>query len=717
MNHSSPSRTRRLTLLLLMLFSVLFLLGNARWLAVDRSTPAWDTARYLVNSLEAFDLLRAPSVAALKQLYFVRNTVRPSLGFVLPTQPFYALFGVSEDVATLWTQGLFWLIIVWSVYGIGERLFGRRVGLLAAALIGLNLEIVKLSRVYWPELGVIAVASLGTYWLLCSEDLHRRRYLVAAGALLGFGLLQRPIFPLLFLAGPLAFVFIRSVTADRGPGETVAGRLLPGLAVFALPVLLIAGPFYITYGQQMLNYVAGFQEAGTFAPVANVNSLASFFWYPANLGYSVSLLFQGLFAVGVVMFGVALARRRLSGSAGILAAWALVPYAVLSLTASKSFSYLAALYPALALMLAWAVVYATRGRRWAQFVAGGAVLAASLLTYAQLTTGAPLSGEADQALHISTRTPVRLVWPNAEIIQKVKQLSQDKPASLGVASAANNLAEPPLAYYARLLAPHVTVIRWSDPIPTLVDADFVVRKTGEVGQVPPRTLEDKNASLVSRLLQNEASVFYTTHQQAGQFKLPDGSQALLYRRVTPRQADEANKIGAELLAAVGDGPDAEALRQQLHLIDQENQMRIAKQLFAEQRYAEALPIFQKIVDAAPKNADAQQGLGRSMFAMGNCDGAVEHQTLGAQLLPINGTYTVLGDILFECKRLDEAVAAYQKAIELDAKEVRTHFVLAQVYMTQSRTDDAIREFNTTIELDTAGEFASRAQNFLRQLQP
>ena len=129
----------------------------------------------------------------------------------------------------------------------------------------------------------------------------------------------------------------------------------------------------------------------------------------------------------------------------------------------------------------------------------------------------------------------------------------------------------------------------------------------------------------------------------------------------------------------------------------QGQVQLGKQLYSAGRYEEALPIFQQVVDANPNIADAQQGLARTMFVLGNCAGAVEHQGVAVQLLSINGTYTVFGDILLECGRIDEAIAAYLKGVELDPKEVRTHFVLAQAYMAKGRTDDAIREFNRTIE--------------------
>lgn len=716
------SLTQRRALILLSVALLLILIGNARWLQADRSTPAWDTARYLVNSVEAFDFVRAPSLAHLRDLYFVRNTVRPSLGMVLPTLPFYLLLGISEDTATLWTQWLFLAVIVFSVYGIGKRLFGVGVGLLAALLTVLNPELIRLSRIYWPELGVVATASLGVYLLLRSEFLRRRTPVLLAGVVLGMGMMQRPLFPLIFLAGPLACVFIGALLAERQAGGTpttrFTRRFLPGLGLFLLPVLLIDLPFYARYGGQMLAYITGFQEAGSFAPVENSASLQSLFWYAANLYASVSWPLHLLFLASLIGFIFLLVRRQLPAAAGILLAWVAVPYLALSLTASKGFSYLAPLYPALTLMLAATVFSLLRSPR-ARLAVSVMLLALALLSWWQISWGSPLPGKLASRLALYPAPPVQEAWPNRGIVTRLSRLvASDKPVAVGIVSAVPEMAEPPLAYYARLDAPHLNLIRWSDPVPTLLDAELVVVKTGRVAEDPPRTLEDKNATLVTRVLQQPDSVFYTTHREVAQIGLPDGSKAVIYQRTsaTP-QTDEVQRIGDELARAAGSSAQGAAVAAQVDQAALQNQVRLGKQLFSEQRYQEALPVFQQVVEANPRIADAQQGLGRTLFALGNCEGAVEHQTLGAQLLPINGTYTVLGDILFECKRLDEAVTAYQKAIELDTQEVRTHFVLAQVYMAQGHTQDAIREFNTTLELDKTGEFIPRTQNFLQQLQP
>lgn len=724
--HAEPSvkppwLTHRRALAIVSVAMGLILLGNALWLHLDSAPPAWDAARYLINSLEAFDLARQPSLASLQEMYFIRNTVRPSIGLVLPTAPFYGLFGVSEDGATLWTQGLYLAVVVFSVYGIGRRLFDVRVGLLAALLIGLNPEMIRLSRIYWPELAAAAVASLTVYLLIRSDFLQRRGFVALAGVVLGVGMMQRPIFPLVFLAGPLAFVFIGSLIAGaKAGGETISQRLLrrflPGLLLFSLPVLVIDAPFYVKYSQQMMNYILGFQESGTFAPVENSTSLQSLLWYAVNLYASVSWVFHLLFLAGIVVYTAALIRRRVAASSAIVLAWVVVPYLALSLTASKGFSYISALYPALALLLAFAVLFVFQRSRVAQLVAGTALVALAVLTYWQVSWGQPLPQTVADRLAMYASRPSQESWPLDAVIRKIDRLnSAQQSATVGVVAAVPAFAEPPLAYYARRDAPQLTPIRWTDPIPTLLEADFVVVKTDNVAVSPPRTLEDKNATLVSTLLQQKDSAFYTTHQYAGRYALPDGSYAIIYQRTAEPSAQQTQKIIDELAAA------ATAIGQEVIApaeIDRtvlRSQVELGKQLYAEGRYDEARPVFEQVVYANPTIADAQQGLGRTLFALGDCDGAIEHQGQAVQLLSINGTYTVFGDMLLECQRVDQAIAAYQQAIELDPAEVRTHFVLAQAYMAKGQDEDAIREFNRTLELDSSQQFAARTESFLQQL--
>ena len=272
-----------------------------------------------------------------------------------------------------------------------------------------------------------------------------------------------------------------------------------------------------------------------------------------------------------------------------------------------------------------------------------------------------------------------------------------------------------MSYAARAHGLDIDFIRVSNPLPTLLDAGYVIAKSDQVAPDPSRTIEGQNALWVFRVLRNQSSAFYKNHQLIGEVELPDGTQAQIYKRTSPATLDEKQAIVDELTAAASDPAMAQQVRQQLQAVNVESQIRNGDQLLAEGNLEEARALFQQIVANNPNSVAAHNGLARASFGLGDCPIAIEHQSISAQLLPRNGSYTVLGDIYSECGKLDEAINAYLQAMQLDDKDVRTHFVLARAYAAKGRIEEAVAEYKRTIELDTEGGFTERAQRNLQLL--
>lgn len=705
--------------------------SNLRWLNANAAPPIWDEARYLVNSLEAYDLITNPSLENLAELYYVRHEVRPSIGYVWLAVPIYALLGTDPDTVTLWANFILLGVLTFSTFGIGWRLFDIRIGLLAGVLVALNPEIVRLTRVYWPHLGVVAVAALGVYFLVLSDNLRRWKYVALLGILIGVGLMMRPIHPALILAGPVAFMFLyvfvevflarrRDREIDATERSQTAGflqRVLAPAIIVVAPSLMLALPFYLRFGDQMVRYTARFQEAGTFAPVENVLSVESLLWYAANLPTSIGLPFGLLFFGGLVVYLGALFTRRVPGHTAILLAWLVVPYVGLSLQATKEFFYLAPLYPAVALLVAFGVLYLLRRSVTLQVAAGSAIAALSLLFLWQMSWGIPPANQLPGFLSIASRTPDASAWRSEEIIGAILQAAgADDSVTVGVVSALAHSSEPPLTYYARLAGSEMDIIRWTDPVPTLLDADYVVVKTGAVASPFPTTLKDTNATVVAQVLADESSIFYSTHVEIQRFDLPDGSQAVIYRRLAPASLDEAQTVAEALWATPIKGPALEQTRRDIAAAYLNRLFSLSTPLLAEERFQEALAILERAVGFDPRNPRANQDIARALLALGDCEGAIEHQRTAAQNLRTNGTYTVLGDLLLTCERVDDAIAAFGEAIEINPGVVRTHFALGRAYMLQGNVEAAIAKYRDVIEIDSSGDFAARARRLIDQLQ-
>lgn len=144
--------------------------------------------------------------------------------------PLFALFGPGVGPTRAFTIGLGALALVLT-YALGRRLFGRPVGLLAAALLA-----VSPSFVFWSRVGVyvvIQVAPLALGALLCAlrwrggggSSPRSAGWLALAGLLVGLGLSTKILF-IWFLFGALAGGAAVWIVEWRWPRDG-RGRALP----------------------------------------------------------------------------------------------------------------------------------------------------------------------------------------------------------------------------------------------------------------------------------------------------------------------------------------------------------------------------------------------------------------------------------------------------------------------------------------------------------
>ena len=122
----------------------LFHLVNTRiWLKLDTMPLDPDGAVHYLKSLHIADLFGFHSfldvlnpmwLGKLPKMVYVMIAHWPPFPHAVVT-PFYPLFGKGPDTATLIQLAIFYFILIFSVYGIGRKLFNRNVGLLASFLV------------------------------------------------------------------------------------------------------------------------------------------------------------------------------------------------------------------------------------------------------------------------------------------------------------------------------------------------------------------------------------------------------------------------------------------------------------------------------------------------------------------------------------------------------------------------------------------------------
>jgi hypothetical protein len=147
----------------------------------------------------------------------------------------------------------FLVLLVFAVYGIGERLAGPRLGALAALVVGTSEGAFLFTREYVFALPTAALLACAVYAVLCSDGMRRRRWAIAAGAALGLMLLSRTM-AVAFVPG----VYVAALLAMLARERTELGSRFLNLGLLTLTGAAVAATWYVKNLQPVLDYLTGF---------------------------------------------------------------------------------------------------------------------------------------------------------------------------------------------------------------------------------------------------------------------------------------------------------------------------------------------------------------------------------------------------------------------------------------------------------------------------
>lgn len=126
----------------------------------------------------------------------------------------------------------------------------------------------------------------------------------------------------------------------------------------------------------------------------------------------------------------------------------------------------------------------------------------------------------------------------------------------------------------------------------------------------------------------------------------------------------------------------------------------ARALMSAKRYAESSATYQAILDLSPRNVEAMMGLVRVWLAQNRFDDATRF--LGKKLNELGHPpelYVALGIVYREAKQAQEAMRAFQRAIDLKDDYAQAHFYLAAQLDQLGRRDLARVSLRRTLAID------------------
>lgn len=295
----------------------------------------WGLGELGFNSDEAVYAGQAASIAHHADLSEFFPTFRShpllfqsvlSIGFLLGG---YDLFGrVIAAVIGLATVGL--------TYGTGKTLYGRRVGLAAAAFMALMPYHVIVTRQVLLDGPMVFCTTLTLYLLARHATSARPIWLYAAGGAMGLTFLAKET-GILVLGAIYAFYALSPAVRVRIRDLVVAGVVM-GAIIAPFPLSMVAAGKSETGGQ----YLA-------WQLFRRPNHEWTF--YPAEVPPAM-----GLLVVAFAALGLWLLRRQGSWRERLLLAWIAVPTVFFELWPTKGFQYLLPTAPAVAILAARTVI-------------------------------------------------------------------------------------------------------------------------------------------------------------------------------------------------------------------------------------------------------------------------------------------------------------------------------------------------------------------------
>lgn len=510
--YGQGSKDSNIFIFFLALIVIFFIVTNIIWLSQDSLPPAWDQAHHMLLSLKYYRLItNVHSFTNLNDFCSVSHYYPPL--FHICAVPFIFLFGFSEHNLIM-VNFIYLILFAASLYGIGEMLFNKRVGIMAAILCLFYPIMYAMSREYLIDFALVSIVTVVQYLILRSEGGLKKPWNIVLGIAAGGALLIKPAAIIFFLP---VWIFILLGSLRR------KNDFLPALVSFTISLFIIL-PWYTLAFKDMVALNKYWQHVAVTIDRDPTKIIPSFLWYKNVLiNTLISPNLTKFFLVGLPLFFIFTRKWK---SFVILLFWAVPAFIVLVLTPNKDPRYIMPILPVFAL-LTISGIDAIRKKIFRNILYF-LIIITGYVQFNNLSFGVFPSLIKDKNSYYN-HVPLKQDWKNKEIIDYLVKNFDNKHIVIGVLPDCQYFNPPEFQLYTYLLGLPYSIEGVGNSfisLERLKGYDIFITKYPKISAEWVAFYRDSFYNEISKIGINNLGF-----RKLSEFKLPDNSTAVLYQNL------------------------------------------------------------------------------------------------------------------------------------------------------------------------------------------
>ncbi|MFC1515089.1 ArnT family glycosyltransferase, partial [Candidatus Omnitrophota bacterium] len=310
------------------------LVNNFIWLKLNAYPGGPAEAIHMLISLKVFNFISLNIKNLFLSFGLAYHSAWPPLFYI--SAALFGLFFGPSYITFAMANAAYLIVLLFSVYFLGAKLFDKKTGLIAAVFISLYPMVFRYARFVGLDFALCAMVCASLCLLVYSEYFTKRNFSLFFGISLGLGMLTKPGF-ILFLIGPLLYTLARIIFLKVSPPSSFKRRFL-NFSFFVLAGVLISSVWYVPAFPKFVKWIdfylfnisgpgPAIGASRTGAGLALFSSLLGRFseYFYILINDQISLLFAVVFLIACLFYFVRGKNR------AFLLLWYMIPYLVLSL--------------------------------------------------------------------------------------------------------------------------------------------------------------------------------------------------------------------------------------------------------------------------------------------------------------------------------------------------------------------------------------------------